>query len=172
MNIKPAKPDDAEAILNIYAPYITDTCVSFETEVPTIAEFTERMNNIIKSYPYLVCEIGGDIVGYAYASRHRERAAYKYSADVSIYIKPEYQRKGIGKALYTKLFELLREREIYTVYAGITLPNDSSAALHKSLGFKEVGIYHNVGYKFGKWLDVLWLEKPISDYTIKSQKTV
>jgi Sortase and related acyltransferases len=165
MNIKSATPDDAEAILNIYAPYITDTCVSFETEVPTITGFAERISNIIKTYPYLVCEIDGNIVGYAYAARHRERAAYKYSADVSIYIKPEYHHRGIGKALYIKLFELLREREIYTAFAAITLPNESSVGLHKTLGFTEIGVYHNVGYKFGKWLDLIWLEKPLLDYT-------
>ena len=168
MNIKFATPDDAEAILNIYAPYITDTCVSFEIEVPTIQEFAERINKISKVYPYLICEIDGDIVGYAYASRHRERAAYLYSADVSIYINSEYHRQGVGKALYTKLFELLREREIYTAFAAITLPNEGSVGLHKAFGFKEIGIYHNVGYKFGQWLDLLWLEKPLLDYNMKT----
>jgi len=162
--IRNVKPTDSEAILKIYAPFITETTISFETEVPSIEEFAARIENISKSYPYLVCEIDNKIVGFAYATKHRERAAYKYSADVSIYITPEYHRHGLGKALYTKLFELLCEREIYTVYAGITLPNDKSVGLHKSLGFKEAGVFHNVGYKFGKWLDVLWLEKPLKDY--------
>jgi len=104
------------------------------------------------------------IVGYTYASKHRERAAYKYSADVSVYVAPEYQRRGIGSALYTRIFELLRRQGIYTVYAGVALPNEKSVGLHTSLGFREIGVYKNVGYKFGKWLDVLWLEKPLKDY--------
>lgn len=166
MNIKirEATLIDAETILNIYAPYITDTCISFETETPTIREFTERMENFIKRYPYLVCEIDDKIVGYAYASKHRERAAYRYSADVSVYVEREYYRQGIGKALYTKLFDLLKEQGIYTVFAGITLPNKKSISLHKTFGFSEVGTYHNVGYKFGKWLDVMWLEKQLREY--------
>ena len=155
---------DAEAILKIYAPFITDTSISFETEVPKVEKFSERIEEIIKSYPYLVCEIDGNVLGFAYASRHRERAAYRFSADVSIYVSLLYHRRGIGKAMYTKLFDFLRQQGIHTVYAGITIPNDASNGFHKSLGFSEVGTYHNVGYKHGKWHDVLWLEKPLSEY--------
>jgi len=164
MKIRNATPADAETILKIYAPFITETTISFETEVPTIEEFAARIENITKNYPYLVCESDNKLVGFAYAARHRERAAYKYSAESSIYIVPEYQSRGIGKALYTKLFELLHYRSIKMVYAGITLPNEKSVGLHKALGFREAGVFHNVGYKFGKWLDVLWLEKPLKDY--------
>jgi len=164
LTIRNATPTDAEAILAIYAPYITDSCISFETEVPAITEFTARIEHVIPNYPYLVCEVDGKVVGYAYVSQHRERTAYKYSADVSVYIAPEYHWQGIGRALYTKLFELMREQGFYTAIAGITLPNEKSVGLHKALGFKEVGVYHNVGYKFGKWLDVLWMEKPLRDY--------
>ena len=164
IQIRDAKPDDAKAILMIYAPYITDTCISFETEVPTTIEFTTRIENITKNYPYLVCEVDDKTVGFAYAARHRERAAYRYSADVSVYVSPEYQRQGIGSALYKQLFDLLREQKIYTVYAGITLPNDKSVGLHKFHGFDEIGVYKNVGYKFGRWLDVLWMEKQLRDY--------
>ena len=162
--IRDAIPADARDILDIYAPYIIDTVISFETEVPTIVEFTSRMESILKNYPYLVCEAGNRIVGYAYGSKHRERAAYKYSADISVYVAPEYQQRGVGKMLYTKLFELLQEQGIYTVYAGITLPNDKSIGLHKAFGFIDVGVYRNVGYKLGKWCDVLWMEKPLRDY--------
>jgi len=164
ITIRSAASGDTEAILKIYAPYITGTCITFETEVPSIGDFTTRIQNILISYPYLVCEADGRIIGYAYASRHRERAAYKYSADVSVYIAPEYQGFGIGKTLYAHLFELLWKQGIYTVFAGITLPNDKSVGLHKSLGFTEAGIFHNDGYKFSKWLDVLWMEKPLRDY--------
>jgi phosphinothricin acetyltransferase len=164
INIRDAVCADAKAILDIYTPYITGTCITFETEVPALDEFTLRIENIINNYPYLVCEADGIITGYAYASKHRERAAYQYSADVSIYVRPEYQGKGIGKALYANLFESLKKYKIYTVYAGITLPNDKSVNLHKTFGFKEVGIYKNVGYKLNKWLDVIWLEKQLKEY--------
>lgn len=110
-----------------------------------------------------MCEQNGEIIGYAYASRHGERAAYLHSADVSIYISPEYHGTGIGKALYKSLFEALYEYDYYMAYASITLPNEKSLGLHKSFGFKEVGVMHNVGYKQGKWLSLLWLEKPIKD---------
>jgi len=164
--IRFATPGDAAEILKIYAPYITDNSVSFETEIPTIEAFTERMENIINNYPYFVYEVDGRIAGYVYASKHRERAAYKYSVDVAVYIAPEYKRQGIGKILYNKLFELLKNKGIYTAYAGITLPNEASVRLHKSLGFTEVGTYKNVGYKLGKWRDVAWFEKLIREYDI------
>jgi phosphinothricin acetyltransferase len=162
--IRRAALADAPAILAIYAPYITETPVSFETEVPLLQDFVRRMENIMAEYPYLVCEIDGNIAGFAYASKHRERAAYRFGADVSIYIHPAYHRRGIGKALYTALFALLKEQNIYTLYAGITLPNDGSVGLHKSLGFAAAGTFRNAGYKQGKWHDVIWLEKPLREY--------
>jgi len=165
MSIRGALLADAGAILKIYAPFITDTCITFETEVPSMEDFSARIENIIRDYPYLVCEADGNIIGYAYASKHRERAAYKYSADVSVYVSPEYHRHGIGRTLYGNLFELLRKQGIYTVFAGITLPNEKSAGLHQSLGFTAAGVFHKDGYKFGQWLDVMWMEKPLRDYT-------
>jgi len=164
MKIRDATPADAGAILSIYAPYVANTCVSFETEVPTIDAFTARIEKIVKSYPYLVCECDGVIAGYAYATRHRERGAYRYSADSSVYVAHDYQRRGIGRALYTRLFELLASLGIYTVFAGVVLPNERSVGLHKALGFTEVGTYHNAGYKLGRWLDIIWLEKPLREY--------
>jgi L-amino acid N-acyltransferase YncA len=164
--IRPAVPADASAILAVYAPYITDTVITFETEVPTLGAFTKRVEEILRQYPYLVCEIDGEIVGYAYASRHRERAAYRYSVDVSIYVKSGMHRRGIGSALYTRLLEELQRFPYYTAYACITLPNESSVALHKSFGFQEAGIFHKDGYKAGKWLDVLWMEKPLKQYDV------
>lgn len=161
MQIRPVTPADAEAILRIYAPYVANTCVSFETQVPGLAEFTARVEGILRGYPFLVCEAGGGIVGFAYASKHRERAAYKYSADVSVYVAPEYHGQGIGKALYAELFALLKGQGLRMAYAGIVLPNEKSVCLHKALGFNEVGVFHDAGYKFGQWLDVLWLEKMI-----------
>ncbi|MDR1439913.1 MAG: GNAT family N-acetyltransferase [Clostridiales bacterium] len=162
--IRPASPADAEAILRIYAPYVVGTCVTFETEAPAVGEFAERIAGIAKSYPYLVCEIGNGIVGYAYASKHHERAAYKHTADVSVYVAPQYHRRGIGGALYAELFGLLRGWGIYTVCACIALPNDKSVGMHGALGFAEAGVFHSVGRKFGKWLDVMWMEKALMDY--------
>ncbi|MCL2833056.1 MAG: N-acetyltransferase family protein [Treponema sp.] len=171
MRIRSAVLSDAQAILGIYAPYITDTCISFETEVPSIEEFGTRIEKIKLDYPYLVCESDGKVAGFAYASKHRERAAYRYSVDVSVYVAPAYQRQGIGSALYTELFEQLCGQSIYTVFAGIALPNDNSTALHKKFGFAQVGIYHNVGYKMGRWLDVMWMEKPLAVYNIPEVKS-
>lgn len=162
--IRMATPADAEAIRSIYAPFITETCVSFETEVPALDNFQARISNILQRYPFFVYECDGLIVGYAYASKHRERAAYHYSVDVSVYIAPEYHRKGIGKKLYSHLFAWLKEKGYYTAFAGIALPNESSVGLHQLLGFSVVGVYHHVGYKHGKWVDVMWLEKPLREY--------
>lgn len=164
MTIRSVNINDASNILAIYAPYITDTFITFETEVPTLEEFTKRIEDIKKEYPYIVCEMDGKVVGYAYASKHRERSAYKYSVEVSVYIAPDYQHKGIGKELYRSLFELLKGYNYYNAYAVIALPNEKSVGLHKAFGFSEVGIYHNVGYKNGRWLNVLCMEKQLKEY--------
>lgn len=170
MIIRPVSKEDAADILAIYAPYVTDTVISFETEVPTLEEFSKRIENTQKNYPYLVCELDGKVVGYAYASRHRERAAYRFSVEVSVYVALAHHHKGIGKALYERLFAALDGYNYYSAYAGITLPNEKSIGLHKSFRFTEVGIYHNIGYKDGKWLDVIWLEKPLKDYRVPPEK--
>jgi L-amino acid N-acyltransferase YncA len=162
--IRFATTDDALQILGIYAPFITDTAISFETEIPSLENFRKRIEAIQSQYPYIVYEIDGKIIGYAYASKHHERAAYCYSADISIYILPEYQRMGIGRTLYTCLFEILKKQGYYTIIAGITLPNEKSIGIHKAMGFEEVGIYHNVGYKFGIWRDVIYLQKALREY--------
>lgn len=164
MSIRPATPADAADILQIYSPYIKNTVITFETEVPGREEFTARMEAITKQYPYLVCEVDGKITGYAYASRHGERSAYQYSVDVSIYVDRDVQGRGIGRALYSGLFEVLKDYNYYTAYACITLPNEKSVHLHKAFGFHEVGICHNVGYKHGRWLDIIWLEKALKQY--------
>lgn len=171
MIIRPAQKTDAAGILFIYAPYVTDTSITFETEIPNPEEFSCRIEKIQKDYPYLVCEVDGKIVGYAYASKHRERAAYRYSVEVSVYVVADHHRKGIGKALYERLFAELENYNYYSAYAGITLPNEKSIGFHKSFGFTEVGIYHNIGYKDGKWLDVIWLEKALKDYEERPDET-
>lgn len=163
-NIRLAKVWDSDSILQIYASFITDTVITFECNVPTITEFRERMAKIQSKYPWLVCEINNNIVGYAYASCFNEREAYNWSVDSSIYINTQYQRKNIGKALYFALFELLKLQGYNNVYAGVTLPNIKSESLHKSFGFKPIGIYQSAGYKFGCWYDVKWYGLKINEY--------
>ena len=162
--VRLATEADSASILEIYAPFITDTAITFEYEVPTVTEFGKRITNIQRKYPWLVCEINGNIVGYAYASQFSERTAYDWSVDFSVYINPQYHRKRIGKALYFSLFELLKLQGYYNAYAGVTLPNIKSESLHHSFGFKPIGVYQNVGNKFGNWYDVKWFGLKIKDY--------
>ena len=164
--IRAATEDDSADILNVYSFYIENTAASFETSVPSVEEFAQRIGGILKTYPYLVCELDHEIIGFTYASRHRERAGYRFGVDVSIYIKKGMQGQGIGTALYERLFAELSDKNYYNAYASITLPNESSCALHKKFGFKEIGIHHNTGYKLGKWHDILWLDKVIKDHSI------
>lgn len=162
--IRMATPSDSEAILKIYAPYIEETAVSFETETPSAAEFARRIEEIIEKYPYLLYQIDGEIVGYAYASRHRERAAYLYDTDVSIYVLPQYHGCGAAYKLYNCLFAILKELGYYNAYAAYTVPNEKSRRFHEKFGFKLIGTHHKTGYKFGKWHDVVWLEKVINEH--------
>lgn len=161
--IRLATLNDSDSILNIYAPFIADTVITFEYKVPTKEEFRERMAAIQKKYPWLVCEIDDAVVGYAYASTFNEREAYQWSVDYSIYIRPEYHRKHIGKALYFALTGALKLQGFCNAYSLITAPNVSSESLHQSCEFKEIGICHNVGYKLGGWHDVKYYELKLQD---------
>lgn len=164
MKVRLATVDDCTSILKIYKQYI-DTSITFECKLPSEMEFTERIYNISKGYPYIVCEDEeGAIIGYAYAHRHMEREAYQWNAELSIYIDRSFISKGIGKKLYCILIEILKLQGIRTVYGCVTLPNEKSESLHISLGFKCIGVYHNTGYKCGKWHDVGWFEKQIAPY--------
>jgi len=167
MVIRFALPADAPALLAIYAPYITDTFISFEYEVPSLAEFARRIATIQQQLPYLVAEVDGRLLGYAYASKHRDRMAYQWSVDTSVYIHPDGHRQGIGRQLYNRLFDLLRQQGYYTVYAGITIPNPKSESFHQSMGFELVGTYHNVGYKMGAWRSVSWLQFTLQSYQLE-----
>lgn len=164
MKIHLAEEKDAGGILAVYAPYVEETAVSFEIDVPGPKEFRERVTGILGVYPYLVCEEDGGILAFSYASRFRERAAYRFDVEVSVYIDPAYHGRGIGKALYAALFRLLTELGYYTAYAGITLPNERSVGLHEAFGFRHVGAYRRTGYKQGRWLDVALMEKPLREY--------
>src|SRR5262249_33144374 len=144
----------AEPILAIYAPFCRETPISFETREPTTDEMRRRIAKTVKSLPWLVCEEGGLILGYAYASPHRERAAYGWSVDVSVYIREGLRRRGLGRALYTSLFAILQLQGFYNAVAGTALPNPGSVGLHQAMGFQPVGVYRNIGFKCGAWHDV------------------
>ena len=152
---------DAQVLLDIYAPYVA-TPITFENEIPTVEEFARRIREIAAFYPYLVCEVEGRIVGYAYAHRQMERAAYQWNAELSVYIDAAFAGQGIGKQLYTRLIELLKQQHVKTLYALITLPDEASIALHRSFGFQEVGVWRQTGYKCGRWHDVMWMDLHIA----------
>jgi phosphinothricin acetyltransferase len=154
--IRLATPDDAAEVQRIYAPFVRDTVVSFEYEVPNVEEIRVRIAATLQTHPWLVLERDGVIAGYAYAGRHRERQGYQWSADASCYVDPRFQRQGLGGALYRSLLRILRAQEFCNVYAGIALPNAASVALHESVGFVPLGIYRGVGFKLGRWHDAGW----------------
>jgi phosphinothricin acetyltransferase len=154
--IRLASEADASDIAEIYAPFCRETPVSFETEAPTVDEMRHRIAQTLNWFPWLVCEDDGLILGYAYASRHRERAAYRWSVDVSVYIREGLRRMGLGRALYTSLLAVLRLQGFQSALAGATLPNPGSVALHEGMGFEPVGTYRNIGFKCGAWHDVKW----------------
>ena len=157
MTIRTADPArDAAACAAIYAPYVRESVVSFEEAVPSAAEMAQRIARIAATHPWLVCERDGAVVGFAYGGPHRERAAYRWAADVTVYVAPAHHRRGIGRELYEALFALLREQRLQVACAGITLPNAASVSLHESLGFERVGIYRGIGWKAGAWRDVGW----------------
>ena len=164
--IRLVRPDanDAARILAIYAPFVRDTTVTFEYDVPSVAEFTRRIETIASMYPYLVSESEGRITAYAYASRHMERAAYSWDVQTSVYAAPEARGTGMAKALYACLFGFLAELGYCNAYAVITQPNPRSMRFHESFGFTPAGVHHASGYKLGAWHDVAWMEKRIAEH--------
>jgi L-amino acid N-acyltransferase YncA len=147
------RQSDAAACAAIYEPYVSDSVVSFEAQPPTVEEMADRIS---AAYAWVVAEHEGVTLGYAYGSRHRERAAYRWAADVAVYIDAGHHRSGVGRALYTHLFEQLRAIGLWTLCAGITQPNDASNGLHRTMGFVSVGTYRRIGWKAGAWHDVQW----------------
>lgn len=158
-NIRLARPDDAAAFVEIYAPIVRETPISFETEPPGVEAMRERIAQTLAAFPWLVEECHGLVAGYAYASKHRDRKAYQWSADVSCYVHPASRGRGVGKRLYTALLAILARQGFHAAFAGITLPNAASVALHESMGFERLGIYREVGYKSGAWRDVGWYQR-------------
>ena len=162
-NIRQAKPTDAAHLLEIYSPVVESTSVSFELVPPTADEFALRIASSIESHDWLVMEDAGRMAGYAYATPHRAREAYQYSVETSVYIHPDHREKGVGKKLYEALFVSLQSRGFHNAYAGITLPNEASIALHKSFGFESIGVFREIGFKHGGWHNVSWWQRKINN---------
>ena len=158
MNTRKVELTDAAQIAEIYNYYIKNTHQTFETEPLSEDEMRQRIIEISENYPYLVAEENGDFCGYAFAVQFKLRQAYKYSAEVSIYVKSDAKQKGIGTQLYERLFEELRETDVHAIMAGISLPNEPSVKFHQKLGFSKVAHFREVGYKLGRWVDVGYWE--------------
>lgn len=157
--LRTATVSDAAAIQAIYAPIVETTAISFEDVAPTVDEMARRIETFLTAYPYLVAERDGEILGYAYGSKHRDRSAYRLSVDVTAYVAASARGQGLGKRLYQALLPDLATRGYHAAFAAITQPNPASVALHESVGFTNVGIYREVGFKFGRWQDVGWWQK-------------
>lgn len=170
--IKLVSEADAAEILEIYEIYVKETAITFEYETPSLDEFRNRIKEISADYPYIVCLSNEKIVGYAYAHRQMERAAYQWNAELSVYIDKTCLRCGVGKALYSALIEILQMQNVRNVYGGVTSPNENSEKLHEYFGFKRLGIYHSTGYKCGAWHDVAWFEKTVGDYDLEPKPFV
>ena len=167
MTLRAATPDDAQAVTAIYAPVVRDTIISFELEPPSVDEMRARIEKTLPVLPWLVSvDDAGQVNGYVYAGKHRERAAYQWAVDVTAYVRAGSRGQGIGKRLYAELFSQLVQLGYYQAFAGIALPNEASVGLHESVGFQPLGVYRKVGFKHGAWRDVGWWQKelqPTSD---------
>ena len=161
--IRLAERKDIPGILEIYSPYITDTSVTFEEEIPSEESFWTRMQGIMAELPFLVCEIDEKIAGYAYASGYRSRASYRWSKEVSVYIHPDFQRKRVGHALYTSLNEMIRYQGVANLLAIITMPHEPSVAFHEHFGYVKCAEFSKIGYKLNQWQNVGWFELFIQD---------
>jgi L-amino acid N-acyltransferase YncA len=162
--IRTATTDDAKDMLDIYRPYVLETPISFEVDVPSIEEFERRISEKVGKYPWLLCELEDEIVGYAYAGNFHTRCAYAWSVESSVYVRRGFHGKGIGKFLYENLLNILKEQGVVNVIGGMTMPNEASLRLHEHFGFVKVAQYKDVGFKMGQWWDVgywqLQLQKP------------
>jgi L-amino acid N-acyltransferase YncA len=164
LRVRLADPDrDCEAVASIYRPAVEESLASFEEVAPDAAEMARRMRETLARTPWLVAVAKGEVVGYAYAARHKERAGYRWSVDVSAYVRADWQHRRVGRTLYDALLPFLRRQGFVNAYAGITLPNPASVALHESIGMRPIGVYGHVGFKFGAWHDVAWFGMALAD---------
>jgi L-amino acid N-acyltransferase YncA len=163
MLVRDAHEGDAAACAAIYAPYVTDTAITFETEPPSAAEMGARISNASRTHAWLVLEDQGRVVGYAYGSRWKERAAYRWACEVSAYLERGRCRTGGGRMLYHALLERLADRGFRVAVAGMTLPNEASVGFHRAMGFEVVGTYRRIGFKHGAWHDVAWAQRTLAE---------
>lgn len=163
MSMRMATSDDAEAILGIYAPYILDTAITFEAEAPPLEDFRRRIAAVLRRYPYLVGTVDGVVIGYAYAHEQRERAAYRWNAELSLYLDRDRVGLGMGGRLFAALLDILVLQNVRNVYGIVTAPNPRSERLHERFGFTRAGTWRRTGYKHGSWHDVIWFEKRLGD---------
>lgn len=170
ISFRKAELSDAHALSEIYRPYVEQTSVTLEYDTPSEAEFSARISEISAEFPYIVCEIDGQIAGYAYAHKYKERFGYRFCAELSIYLKTDHRKMGLGTALYKMLIDLLTEMGYKNLYGVVTDPNPGSFALHRSLGFEEVGREHLAGFKLGEWHDVVIFEKQIGEYSVEAER--
>jgi L-amino acid N-acyltransferase YncA len=170
MLIRHATPEDAAGCLDIYGPFVDGTAVSFEHERPSESDYAHRIERVSRTHAFLVAEDDGKVVGFAYAGVHRERHAYRWASEVSVYLGPDHRGRGLGRALYEPLFALLQEQGYRMLLAGITLPNPASVGLHRSLGFQDIGVYRRIGWKAGSWRDVMWLARQLGHETEDPQE--
>ena len=177
--IRAATPDDAGELLAIYTPYVTNTAISFECEAPELSEFQKRIENTLKRYPYLLAESAGEILGYAYTGPFVGRAAYDWAAETTIYLKENKKRMGIGRALYEALEKVSRAQNILNLNACIGYPEaedeyltGNSVQFHAHMGYRMVGEFHKCGYKFGRWYNMVWMEKILGEHREKPEKVI
>ncbi|MGT2711326.1 GNAT family N-acetyltransferase [Streptococcus oriscaviae] len=159
--IRSAQPSDARELVAIYAPYVEETAISFEIQVPTVPEFEGRIERTLEKFPYLVAVEGNEILGYAYASTYYARAAYDWTVELFVYLRQDARGKGIGQQLYARLEEKLLARGFKNFLACIALPNPASIAFHEKMGYEQVAYFRKVGYKFGSWHDIVWMQKSL-----------
>ncbi len=179
ISLRMAVPGDAETILEIYAPYVKETAITFEYDVPTVEEFRKRIEKTLLKYPYLVVEADGDICGYAYASAFHVRAAFEWCAEASIYVRRGYEGMGFGRKMYEALEDILKRQHIINLNASIAVTdcadaylNDNSKDFHTHMGYRYVGTFRQCGYKFGKWYDLIWMEKMLDKHPDVPQKVL
>src|SRR5688572_15563266 len=171
-SIRLAVASDAAAVAAVYRPFVDSTIISFETEPPDEREMRGRILETLETYPWLVYESNGIVAGYAYATTHRVRAAYRWSVDTAVYVDAAHHRRGIGRGLYASLCAILVRQGFVNAYAGITLPNAASVGLHEAAGFEAVGIYRQVGYKLGAWHDVGWWQLALQEHSATPEAPV
>lgn len=179
VKLRIADESDAAELLEIYAPYVLNTAITFEYEVPSLAEFQKRIRSTLLKYPYILAEEDGKIIGYAYAGAFKGRAAYDWAVETTVYVRSDMKRRGIGRALYAELERLLKQQNIlntnaciaYTEHEDEYLTNDS-VRFHTYSGYKHVGKFHKCGYKFGRWYDMVWMEKHLGKHINSPEKVI